>query len=182
MALASLNSLCHTTLSHSSRPNHYTLPHCHHQAPISLPLSLSLTVDLSNLLNSHNLLTSSLYLWSLTHPLLSLFWLLCSVCYFCFWVCIYTYICVRVCVCVGIGRGRKSWFLRNTAAQNRSNRTLYTAPHCIYNHKTEVHCGYTFGQIAPQNTVLKITQKSTKPRCKHPYEDLSTSMLHQVFG
>ena len=92
VALASLNSLCHTTLSHSSRPNHYTLPHCHHQAPISLPLSLSLTVDLSNLLNSHNLLTSSLFLLSLTHPLLSLFWLLCSICYFCFWVCIHTYI------------------------------------------------------------------------------------------
>ena len=120
VALASLNSLCHTTLSHSSRPNHYTLPHCHHQAPISLPLSLSLTVDLSNLLNSHNLLTSSLYLLSLTHPLLSLFWLLCSVCYFVFecvyihtYIYIYIYVCVCVCVCVwigcvGRGRGGKS--------------------------------------------------------------------------
>ena len=115
MALASLNSLCHTTLSHSSRPNHYTLPHCHHQAPISLPLSLSLTVDLSNLLNSHNLLTSSLYLLSLTHPLLSLFWLLCSVCYFvfeCVYIHTYIYMCVCVCVCVCVDwvcRKRKRW-------------------------------------------------------------------------
>ena len=134
-ALASLNSLCHTTSSHSSRPSRHTLPHCHRQAPISPPLSLSLTIDLSNLSNSQNLLTSGLFLLCLTHPLLSLFRLLCSVCYFCFWVCVCVYIYIYIYIwigCVGMGRGRggKNWIFEKYSSPKPVKPILYTAPHC----------------------------------------------------